>query len=438
MVASKLDDKGSDAGTGGMDSSTGNDADVDATMVNCLGMENGTFCGQGSICRNGLCVASTCGDGIVSAENGEDCEDGNDVYDDGCYECIYNCRNSGECDDSDVCNGVEECSAAHTCQYSTPAEDGTACLLTDETDGMCTNGVCAPAGCGDGSAEGVEECDDMNDVDGDGCDRDCTFSCHNDDECQDETVCDGREKCELGRHICQDDDGSAIFCDDGNDCTSNHCDPLTGECKYSIPDGDMDGYPSVTCTAIAYDCDDSNPLVYPGAPEGCEDGIDNDCNPTTGDAAPLECYPDLDDDFYPNTGGMSVTGCTCPPHMTPSRADHQIDCVDGTWPRANDVHPDQPAFFETAHCRAPPTEGECRAFSFDYDCSGTDELRDTYAGLTTSCTPTGGTGVTLCQNGWATNAPPGCGMAAPWRRCSFETGSGCVDYGTMTRVQACH
>ena len=55
-------------------------------------------------------------------------------------------------------------------------------------------------------------------------------------------------------------------CDDGNDDPNDGCD----NCTIYI-DQDQDGYFS------NLDCDDSNPLIYPGAPE-IIDGIDNDCD----------------------------------------------------------------------------------------------------------------------------------------------------------------
>src|SRR5260370_11885950 len=72
------------------------------------------------------CTKTVGGNKIV--ERGEQCDDGNNVPFDGCYNCI--------------------------------------------AEPSCTAGVCQPV-CGDGKRYGSEQCDDGNIRDGDGCSHDC-------------------------------------------------------------------------------------------------------------------------------------------------------------------------------------------------------------------------------------------------------------------------
>jgi cysteine-rich repeat protein len=62
-----------------------------------------------------------------------------------------------------------------------------------------------PPGCGDGDVGSGEECDDGNGIPGDGCEPDCTFSCHIDADCDDGIPCT-QSACN-GSHVCTYQDG---------------------------------------------------------------------------------------------------------------------------------------------------------------------------------------------------------------------------------------
>jgi cysteine-rich repeat protein len=172
---------------------------------------------------------TTCGNGQV--EPYEQCDDGNDVAGDGCEpDCTFTCEPGGKgdafCDDGEICNGQETCSADHVCIPGTLAENGTAC-----GEGLsCFWGVCTDAVCGDSIVTGPEECDDGNEIDGDGCDG-CRFSCVADDptrDCAPANPCDGPATCDPEAHTCGPRtplaDGTA--CGAGMLCIAQECVPV--------------------------------------------------------------------------------------------------------------------------------------------------------------------------------------------------------------------
>ncbi len=131
-----------------------------------------------------------------------------------------------------------------------------------------------------------------------------------------------------------------------------------------LHDGDGDGYMG------AWDCDDSDPSVHPGAPELCNE-LDDDCDGLIDDLDPdritgqaVLWYPDEDGDGVPRDwGGTEIRVYACPVAMhgapigftTTDDIGVDSDCDDadsGTFPGAVDI----------------PDDG------IDQDCSGADEV----------------------------------------------------------------
>ncbi len=148
-------------------------------------------------------LAPSCGD--VQTDDGEDCDDGqNGNPADGCRDdCTFTCRDpSTDCEDVLGDCGVPACEAGGVGQVCViqpaddpPPDDGNPCTevlceqgvpsLVELADGVpCDNGAglegdycvaasCVEPSCGDEVVGPLEDCDDGNDEDGDGCSALC-------------------------------------------------------------------------------------------------------------------------------------------------------------------------------------------------------------------------------------------------------------------------
>lgn len=188
---------------------------------------------------------------------------------------------------------------------------------------VCILGVCQLSRCGDGhyddrtgSTHESEACDDGNDVDGDGCDTDCTFSCTRASDCMDMETCNGMETCTAG-HTCM----AGTMVADLDPCTIPSTGTMAschgGLCRAgACPDGNTDA---------GEECDDNNMMDGDGCDADCTFSCQDDtecqdgdpcngvetCNTMTHACAaattPLSCD---DGDACTTDTCVAMTGCT--------------------------------------------------------------------------------------------------------------------------------
>jgi hypothetical protein len=276
-----------------------------------------------------------CGDGVLDA--GEQCDTsagaGGDVACPGrCIpgdpqglgritsgqpgQCTCRCTSDADCDDHDVCNGVETCQAGVCVFGAAPAcDDGNpcttdcdpvrGCVHTPLPDGtscsdhnVCTrNDICQSGTC---MAGAPRDCDDQNPCTADTCDplSGCTHRTLPDGAlCSDANACTAPDICRQGGCI----PGAAVSCADTNPCTQDTCDPVQGCVHRPVLDGThcSDGNACTTLDACV------GGACVGGPPPGCDDA-----NP---------CTTDLCD---------SVRGCLHPP------VTDGTSCADGRTCRA--------------------------------------------------------------------------------------------------------
>ncbi len=245
---------------------------------------DGDVCTLGDQCADGACKPGTdlldCDDGnpctTDSCNPALGCAHGNsnDACDDG-NACTTNDQCLGgqckggeppECDDGNVCT-TDSCQPNQGCVHalnSAPCNDDDVCTIGDH----CHLGQCIGSGtltCNDGNPCTVDSCNPA---------AGCVFTASN-------APCDDQNACTTG-DLCKDKacvGTAALDCDDGNPCTDDACDLLTG-CLHqpnALPCDDGDA-----CTQ-GETCQQGQCLG--GLPVGCDDGnlcTDDACSPDTG------------------------------------------------------------------------------------------------------------------------------------------------------------
>ncbi|MEO2136771.1 MAG: hypothetical protein ABGY28_04855, partial [bacterium] len=175
------------------------------------------------------------------------------------------------------------------------------------------------AECGNGIVEAGETCDDGNNIAGDCCAADCTAEVS---ACNDASVCTTDDACSAAG-VCE---GTALDCSDGNVCTDNICDPISGCLNLTNNAACSDGDPCTSGDQCAVG------VCVSGGPTTCDDS--NACT-TDSCAAAVGCQ------FVPGLVDCNDdNGCTddiCDPLSGCVKSDNSLSCDDGSACTTNDT-----------------------------------------------------------------------------------------------------
>ncbi len=284
------------------------------TSIDACGLP-GSSC---DTCADVSCHTAECKEGACSyqPQPGAPCS-GGVCTDQG--DCCLGCLEGGTCyaNNNDHCGSgggmCQRCGECEECVTGScqPKANGDTC---DDGDACTEPDTCSGGQCG-GTAV---VCNDNNECTTDSCDSasGCDYQPKTGD-CNDGNACTENDTCVAGE--C---DGTAVVCDDGNFCTNDSCDDATG-CVYASKAQDTPCDDGNSCSPTSA-CRDQDSAGTPLDPRQCvaTSGLDcNDNDPCTSDAC-VENGPGPDDDECQvprdpiNEGGgcastLCETGQTC-------------------------------------------------------------------------------------------------------------------------------
>ncbi|HEX4826173.1 MAG TPA: hypothetical protein VFV19_17875 [Candidatus Polarisedimenticolaceae bacterium] len=442
----------------------------------CVHTNNTAPCDDGNACTTG----DTCGGGTCNGGPAPNCDDGNPCTDDSCNPstgCVHT-NNTAPCDDGnacttgDTCGGgtcvggpapncddgnvctIDSCNPATGCVHDAggangnPCDDGNACTGVNGNEDHCNDGSCQPGGtvpCDDGNVCTTDTC---NPASG------CVFT-NNTAPCNDGNACTTGDTC--GGGTCHG--GPAPNCDDGNPCTDDSCNPVTG-CVHTnntapCNDGNActtgDTCGGGTCHGgAAPNCDDGNPCTddscnpssgcvhtnntapcsdgnacttgdtcgggtcHGGAPPNCNDGnpcTDDSCNPSSGCVHTNNTAPCNDGNAC--TTGDACSGGTCVGGPAPNCNDNNVCTTDSCNPATGCTHVNN-----TAPCddgNACTTNDTCSGGT----CHGgsAPNCNDGNPCTTDSCNPASG-----CVHTGSDGSDNSCGQVTDTMFCALPTG----------------
>ena len=230
---------------------------------------------------------------------------------------------------------------------------------------------------------------------------------------------------------------TADDCDDGDPCTMDQC--QGGVCQHPLLDADGDGHVASQCGGD--DCNDLNPEVFPGHPEVCGDGSDNDCNGVA-DCFDPACAGDPNCGCVPNPKGEICNNgkdddcdgkadcndpkCFADPSCTTCKT-VETNCHDGKDDDCNGlIDCDDPACSGDTLCQCSQS-GESCGDGVDNDCDGLIDCADPdcKGSFECSCQPPGtpencSDGVDNDCDGLIDCADPDCLGSAECKHCVAE------------------
>jgi hypothetical protein len=333
------------------------------------------------------------GDTEATDEGGE--ADSTEATDGGCT------GDPGCPDDGNPCNGTEYCRTSDgTCRHRDPPADGTSC-----GSGMvCGGGLCVPINCGNGRVEPPEECDDGNPVGDDGCETDCTFSCHAGPDCDDGAICNGVESC-TSEHRCVagapaasgTDCSDGIYCDGSEGCNGG------GACVSFGVDPCNDGF---VCTQ-----------------DVCSEATLSCSHPPVADMT--ACAGGLCCGGVCRTGAVCCAGTDCPMFCSGMAT----PCADLSAPEPCNAQ-DGCSVVTSGNCSTPPGSTRTCNFSDSYWCGACGCSWEGGLGMCNGSGPTACPGLdsTLCSAcgcTWTLTSAACEGMA--WGCAAFTDGAACMD-----------